>query len=1435
MTVTPNSTTTLLTTKTFTALPAFNLNYALYAKVFNQQGDLTYQYSPLRNLQDVSGQLKYFTTEELEFDLNHPVDIQVQPSYDGTANLILNDNVNPPKLINTRFTPVQDNRYTIIDRNGNNDTNIYPETTIEQVTRLYKTTSKIPYVTFQGLVEGGALACGNYVFYFKYADADGNESDIVTESGIISCYVGKLNDPFSTRGGMANELTNKIAKFTLNNIDTSYDYLNIYFTRTTSDYNEQEIIEAYKIGTRKVIDSKTLLVTITGLEEVIPISVDLLNIQYNTVDAVKTAAQVQNRLFFGNVSKPTIPYKELTDLALRIYPMIENDNNIGYMDQNYNPLELISNLKQTEYNDAINVYKYTGFWNKEIYRLGVVFILKDDSLSPVFNIRGKDGITDFVRTGTFAQDIATSYTDSPLYDVSSNRQYIAYDDNGFIKDSKQPLENARGVVRIQYNDDIINKDGNVGVYPLSISLNVSTAVITEMQKYAKGFVFVRQKRIPTILCQAISIGVDNISYIPTIKAAVYKNSNVATTGYITESFVDKSTQLVHDFNSRLLVSTSGVSTGGFLCPEATLRSSLYNEIFTGALFNVSKAPFTPTQTNFAQDPLNNKHFYAASYTNNGASTYLYSDVKLTLIEDNQPLRYSGTKRFSTRVGIPEQAWLFSWFAQEDRGRYATNVLRGAWTGFVGAENFPEETCIVDIHIPGYNPAEMRDYFLLRANSFHPYYAMSDRYDFQLLSGIVPYSTVTLGTDNIQFQEYRGDCFIGNYTCRMMRNFTDPETPINDRIIDPLTWKTNYTGYTTSGGLEAKDIAKINRGDVNAVKMGHWVTFKLCSNINLAYRAIDETHSSEFALTGKARSFYPLNSMSTSGESKIPESTIVNVGYNSSTSSKVYIGQPDVPYIKNLFDNRIMFSEINVNDAFRNGYRVFEAINYKDITRQYGAVVKIIEWRGNLLCVFEHGVGLLSINERAMQSTSDGQSIFLKGAGVLPESVQPLSTEYGSTWKDSIIKTPNYVYGVDTIGKKIWRTNGQQFELISDFKMQKFLNDNITLGEAEKYVSIALRNVKSHYNAFKQDVMFTYYDSTRNDVETKWHLCFNEQLNKWITRYSWFPVESENIHNVWFSFDRESAKRMATIGYTLTSSPTSEGITLSSVNINNPAGNTVGTLSLKGYSYYSKYTTIYTIDGTTLDNSYFSITGNNLIFRGLGVGVTTYPKYYFNLYVRVGLNIVNADTSLSEVQYFYDYIGVKVDRTTLNTQTQALYDTYFSTWFWKHGQAGIFNIQTPILPTNWYGRQELFEFEFIVVDNPSIHKIFNNLMIISNDAQPDSFEFEVVGDSYTFKNTPSTYTNPAATYKTIIDGNVVHTYQKALDMKTSRRVLGNMQYKEDFWDVEIKPVLTHVTAPGVDVVKQTRIRDKYCRIRVRYSGNKLALITSLVTTYIQSYA
>ena len=58
-----------------------------------------------------AGEIVDFITNEFNFDLEHPVDIIAQPSYDDSVNLILNDGKNTPKLINSRFSPIGKNKY----------------------------------------------------------------------------------------------------------------------------------------------------------------------------------------------------------------------------------------------------------------------------------------------------------------------------------------------------------------------------------------------------------------------------------------------------------------------------------------------------------------------------------------------------------------------------------------------------------------------------------------------------------------------------------------------------------------------------------------------------------------------------------------------------------------------------------------------------------------------------------------------------------------------------------------------------------------------------------------------------------------------------------------------------------------------------------------------------------------------------------------------------------------------------------------------------------------------------------------------------------------------------------------------------------------------------------------------------------------------------
>ena len=96
------------------------------------------------------------------------------------------------------------------------------------------------------------------------------------------------------------------------------------------------------------------------------------------------------------------------------------------------------------------------------------------------------------------------------------------------------------------------------------------------------------------------------------------------------------------------------------------------------------------------------------------------------------------------------------------------------------------------------------------------------------------------------------------------------------------------------------------------------------------------------MSGNYRSFYPNYGQLASGSQKMPDSDQYNKGFSKSVSEKYYFEVPDVPYIKQEFQNRIVFSDIHVNDAYKNGFRVLRTTNHKDYPMTYGSITKLIE-------------------------------------------------------------------------------------------------------------------------------------------------------------------------------------------------------------------------------------------------------------------------------------------------------------------------------------------------------------------------------------------------------------------------------------------------------------------------------------------------------------
>ena len=979
---------------------------------FPTEGALVYKYSPFQNLQVLNPapgepglQELRMTSLQAGVAVDTPLVLDTEVAYDGSVNLVISDKTNPLKIVNSRFYLIDSSNYAIADRVGNLDTNIYTVNNFQTEASLIKAVKSVITLDFIGVYSGGILPVGNYNFYFKLADFDGNEFDFICESGQVVCYIGTVNNPSSIRGGQLNENSEKLVKLQLNNLDMAYDYINIYYSRTTGD-ELNETTTVFKITNKFRITGTSTAVTITGYEDVEPLSLSDLNIRYSNFDHVKALSTCQNMVFAGNIHNNYELFILLQNYSLFVYPSITLEENIGNLTSAY--VDPSSN--GGEYYNPNNIYYRLGYWDEEIYRFGIVYILNDYTLTPVFNIRG---IATLSEVTTLPPAIPSDQSQGFTF-FTLKEDPIGFDENYTIINSLglKTTENTKGVFRINLtgsNDSNGNPqtifngvNGTNPITPIGIKISFDSQIISSnslnlplLNTITRGFFIVRQKRIPTILAQGVSIATTKQGYIPTIEN---------DSGFMLESFladkspVGSSTSVPTLGRSTYHLTSDQVVVNSLLCPEATMRKSTYSSLFNSSSFHLKPFKYQPKKKEFsniesstANPP--SKLFTADNLVYVGPSSS-ERDTDLLLVDSEITLIGNKNNYYSSVAGNAIEPWKHTDPINgniEDVALVATTPIqdaaisnsiqktRGIFNSYVGTSIPSTDTqlqsmCYYNIFNTNYatNASTMLEYFIIRFNDSSIFAPVSDRISWK-----------SFGSSSPTISCYRGDCYINTYTHRMLWNFIDPDLPTNKRVIDPFTWYKNYKVRTTqvkvnnnfvvedgisgtndsgvfttanssnnssnevfqyrkilplftykisdvldngaidqgndlskaklllpetkSYGRFAKSngefgATKINRADINAIGLGHWVTFKICSNINLALRDEDFSNPGEEALQKRRRSFYPYTSADITNS--LPESTIINKGISATLGNRYYFEIPEVPFMKTHFTNRI---------------------------------------------------------------------------------------------------------------------------------------------------------------------------------------------------------------------------------------------------------------------------------------------------------------------------------------------------------------------------------------------------------------------------------------------------------------------------------------------------------------------------------------------------
>lgn len=285
--------------------------------------------------------------EDLGFDINfpfHPNNLQTEFNFKGELILAFSDNLNTPKIVNLDNPPSPFDISKI---------QLFPS-------------FKTPNVESDVLENSGSLLSGVYYPAFKYKNNDGTTTSYTVVENPIYIVPSDTTSFRDYEGSAAAVSTTKAIRFTLTNVDTSYDRIVLAII-----YKQDGVFITKEIKDTNV--GATVIITYTGTESTTDISVAEIIVPPAFYNRIKHLTQVQGTLYGADVSED-LPvnlqkYATLINLKFKstLLPNVIIDVNQSY--------------KVNEQNN-----KQKGYMHEEVYAFYLIGKLKRGGWTRAFHI-----------------------------------------------------------------------------------------------------------------------------------------------------------------------------------------------------------------------------------------------------------------------------------------------------------------------------------------------------------------------------------------------------------------------------------------------------------------------------------------------------------------------------------------------------------------------------------------------------------------------------------------------------------------------------------------------------------------------------------------------------------------------------------------------------------------------------------------------------------------------------------------------------------------------------------------------------------------------------------------------------------------------------------------------------------------------------------------
>ena len=253
----------------------------------------------------------------------------------------------------------------------------------------------------------------------------------------------------------------------------------------------------------------------------------------------------------------------------------------------------------------------------------------------------------------------------------------------------------------------------------------------------------------------------------------------------------------------------------------------------------------------------------------------------------------------------------------------------------------------------------------------------------------------------------------------------------------------------------------------------------------------------------------------------------NQMYRQANSSEAkFFSQDVLAKTQEEFSHRIWASNKKTDGELVDSWRRFDVNEYIEVNGKYGPINKITTFKDRLMYLQDKAIGVAAVNDRALIPDQTGAQMVLGTGGVL-DSYQYISEKTGTTQQFSVIESAYNLYYYDAINARIMKYGpaqaGYSLGTVSDVKgLNSFFNEEVsrelittdlTLNKLSQPVG-----VHAVFDTRYNRVFFTFLQPTSFDDFT---ISYNELTDAFESFYDFTPGLYINNGNRVISVDPTS--------------------------------------------------------------------------------------------------------------------------------------------------------------------------------------------------------------------------------------------------------------------------------------------------------------------------